>query len=66
MTFIVLLFNMFGDKTEIGKFEDKLACECFVEAMHNHIQALNEKTPDLKSVHIVNEKGEDCWKKVMG
>ncbi len=66
MTFIVLLFNIFGDKTEIGKFEDRLACETYAWAMHLHVQALNEKSNDLKSIHIVNEKGEDCWKEIMG
>lgn len=66
MTFIVLMFNIFGEKKEIGRFEDALACQTYAWAMHMHVQALNEKSDTLRSIHIVNEHGEDCWKEIMG
>lgn len=66
MTFIVLMFNLFGDMEEIGRFGDRLACETYAWAMHQHVQAINQQFGTLKSIHIVNDKGEDCWKEIMG
>lgn len=66
MIYIIYLFNLMGDKEEVGRFEDKLACETFAHSIHEQCQKENEKFNTLKSVHILNNKGQDCWKEIMG